>query len=430
LSQILRTANLVLVVTPLEKDAKVKMGADSKKCLLFPGGVNEDLYLKYAASDSKAFLKRNKIPPDVKIVSYLGTLEERKNTMGILEVAKLLEDRSDVHFIIAGKGDSHYAHRVKAETSHLRNATYLGEIDNKDKILLIKSSFINIILSRLEALGLTQLEFMYAGVPVVTSGVGGQSWLIKNGREGFHTDGPEDVEGAVKAIRSLADDHDLWNRLSTNAKEKARNLTSCRIMKELDEAITEEMIKESGLNHIPLEALLTLAEPEHVLKTWSGGSWAVVATDRRLFVKHGRMSRKVKEIPYSSISYIEHTRRFPWKILIAGFVPTLIVLLEPLWRTILKSTLISTIEQLLNALVVAVPQLISPQTVTVLFMLVPFAISVAEFGVQARTGFNLYGSGMKPIYVPHGFSEAVTFLRKVQDKEQNALQSDECEAKP
>jgi D-inositol-3-phosphate glycosyltransferase len=36
LSQILRTANLVLVVTPLEKVAKVKMGADPQKMPLLP----------------------------------------------------------------------------------------------------------------------------------------------------------------------------------------------------------------------------------------------------------------------------------------------------------------------------------------------------------------------------------------------------------
>jgi len=430
LSEILKTANLVLVVTPLEKDAKVKMGAKGEKCLLFPGGVNEESYLKYAASDTKTFLRKHKLSPDVKIVSYLGTLEERKNTMAILKVAELLESRRDVHFVIAGRGDSHYADRVKAEASHLPNVTYLGELDEKDKILLIKSSFINILMSRLEALGLSQLEFMYVGVPVVTSGVGGQSWLIKNGREGVHLEGPEDAEGAAKAIQSLVDDHDLWTHLSTNAKERAGNLTSYKIMKELDDAITEQMIKESGMNHIPPEALLTLAEPEHVLKTWSAGSWAVVATDRRLFVKHGHLSRKVTEVPYPSISYIEHTRRFPWKILLASSVPAVILLLEPLWRNILKSSFISSIEALLNSLAEQSPQLISQQTLTMLFGLVPCAIGLAIFALQARTGFNLYGQGMKPIYLPHGLGEAVTFIRKIQDKQRSDSPIEVDEAKP
>ena len=420
LSQILKTANLILVVTPLEKDAKVKMGADPERCFLFPGGVDEEPYLKYAASDTKDFLERHRVSPKTKIVSYLGTIEERKNTMAVLKVAELLKDRPDIQFVIAGRGDSHYADRVKTEASRLPNVTYLGEIDNKEKILLIRSSYVNILLSSLEALGLAQLEFMYFGIPVVTSGVGGQSWLVRNGREGIHTSGPEDAEGAAKAIQGLVDDHELWSKLSASAKQRASELTSSRIMQELDEAITKEMIKESGLNHIPREALVTLAEPEKVLRTWSAGSWGVVATDRRLFVRHGRVSRKVTEVPYASISYIEHTRRFSWKILIAGLIPALIVLLEPLWRTILKTSFISGIEQLLNNLIAAAPWLASPQTLAVLIGIVPYAISLVAFGLEARVGFNLHIQGMKPIYFPHKLKEVVTFIRKIQDKQQNA----------
>jgi D-inositol-3-phosphate glycosyltransferase len=63
----------------------------------------------------------------------------------------------------------------------LPNVTYLGEIDEKDKIQLIKVSYLNIIMSRLEALGIAQLEFMYFGVPVITSATGGQSWVVQDG---------------------------------------------------------------------------------------------------------------------------------------------------------------------------------------------------------------------------------------------------------
>jgi hypothetical protein len=261
---------------------------------------------------------------------------------------------------------------------------------------------------------------MYMGVPVVTSGVGGQSWLVRHGREGIHTEGPEDADGAAKAIRNLADDPELWNRLSTNAKEKARNMTSYKIIRELDDAITKELVKESGLMNIPSETILTLAEPEHVLKTWAKGSWGVVATDRRLFIKHGRISRKVTEIPYKSIAYIEHTRRYPWKILLAGLLPAFVLLLEPLWRYILKSTFISVIETLTSSIITIVPQLGSAQMLVILIALIPCLISIVAFALQARTGFNLQASGIKLAYLPHGFREAIAFIRNVQDK-QNAV---------
>lgn len=422
LSQILEAANLVLVVTPLEKDAKVKMGADSRKCFLFPSGVNEKLFLQFAATDRRDFLERYRIPENVKNVSYLGTIEERKNPLGVLKVASLLRDRQDIHFIIAGREDSHYADKVKAAATGLPNVTYVGEINDKEKILLIKSSFVNILLSRLEALGLAQLEFMYAGVPVVTSAVGGQSWLVRNGREGIHVNGPEDTAGAGEAILNLADNQDLWNRLSLNARGRARNFLSSKIIGKLDEALTKEMIKNDGLNQIPSEARQTLAEPEHVLKTWSSGNWGAVATDRRLFIKKGRVSKKIAEIPYTNIAYIEHTRRYPWRILLAGFIPTLILLSEPLLRTILKDTFISSIDGLVGAVARSIPIFSSIQTVLMLFWLIPLFSGVAGFALEARVGFNLYTSTIKPVYLPHKFSEVVTFLRKVQDRQGNAEQ--------
>jgi len=431
LSQILKTANLVLVLTPMEKDEKVKMGADPWKCFLFPGGVDDELFLQFAAADIRDFFKQHRISRDIKLVSFLGTIEERKNPMAVLKVAESLQDSPDIHFVIAGRGESLYASKVKESASLLPNVTYLGEIDNKEKILLIKASYINILMSRLESLGLTQLEFMYDGVPIVTSGVGGQSWLVRDGREGIHVDGPDDTAGATKAILNLVDDHEMWNKLSVNAREKARTLTSSKIITELDEIITKEMIKESGLKHIPPEARRTLAEPEHILKTWSAGNWGAVATDKRLFVKHGRFSRKVAEIPYTSIAYIEHTRRYPWKILLAGLLPTCILSLEPLWRAILRHTFISAIEELVNSITTSIPQFTSPQTVMIVFALVPFLIGLGAFALQAKIGFNLYGLGIKPIHLPHRFSEVVTFIRKVQDKQQNAaVQIENLETKP
>jgi hypothetical protein len=312
----------------------------------------------------------------------------------------------------------------------MANVTFLGEIDEREKIMLIKSSFVNILLSRVEALGLAQLEFMYMGVPVVTSGVGGQSWLVRNGREGMHAKGPDDVPGAARIIENLADDNELWNKLSANAKERARSMTSGEIIRKLDDAITEEMIRENDLMHIPHEALMTLTEPENVLKSWSSGSWGVVVTDRRLFVKHGLLSRKVTEIPYKSIAYIEHTRRYPWKILAAGLLPAFFLMLEPLWRSILKPSFISAIEDLANGITRAIPQIGSPQVLTVALALAPALVGIAIFALEARTGFNLHGSDMKSVYIPHAFRDVIAFIRNVQDRKESLLRLENIETKP
>jgi D-inositol-3-phosphate glycosyltransferase len=416
LPQIFSTANLIIVVTPLEKEAKVKMGAKAEKCFLFPGGVDDETLQGYANIDTRNFLSRLKIKDSTKIVSYLGSLEERKNPLAILKIAERLQERSNIHFVIAGKGDSPYAKKVIETANSLPNVTYLGEVSEQEKALLIKTSYLNILLSRLEALGLTQLEFMYLGVPVITSAVGGQAWLIRNEIEGIHVNGPDDIEGSTAAITRLVDNSTLWNTLSTNARERAMSLAMSRLAAELDEAITKELIRERGLAEMPSEVQATLAEAENVLKSWSSGSWGVIATKRRLFIKRGVISRKVIEIPYANISSIEHIRRYAWKTLVAGLVISLLLFAAPFLRTVFPEAFISRIDELVGFLFPSA-FLQSPflKAFVDVLPIIPLLIALIAFAAQARTGFTLRGLGMDALYLPRKFREAIAFIRSVQN---------------
>lgn len=425
LPQIFSTANLILVVTPFEKDAKVKMGADPEKCFLFPGGVDDEMFLRYANADVKSFVKRLNIREDARIVACLGSLEERKNPLAVLKVAEKLQKRKDIHFVIAGRGGSPYAEKVIQIAKGMPNVTYLGEINEEEKVLLIKTSYLNIILSQLEALGLTQMEFMYLGVPVVTSAVGGQKWLIRNGVEGVYVRDAEDIEGAAAAITKLVDSQSLWKKLSGNAKKKVMNLTISNLTMEFNNALTAELLKERGLTEIPNEARSTLTAPENVLKSWSSGSWGVVATRQRLFIKRGIISRKVIEIPYANISSIEYLRRYSWKTLMIGAGISAILFTLPFLGPIFSRALIARLE--------GIAQLIFPQEflqspILGAFLdflpLLPFLVAVVVFAFQARTGFMLRGLGIDALYLPRKFRETIAFIRNMQKSAVEAKEAD------
>ena len=415
LPQIFSTANLILVVTDLEKKAKVKMGANPEKCFLFPGGFDDEM-LSYASVDVKSLVERFKTKENVKVVSYLGSLEERKNPLAVLEVAEKLQDRKDVHFVIAGRGDSAYARKVVWKAKSLPNVTYLGEVNEQEKVQLIKASCLNILLSRLEALGLTQLEFMYFGVPVITSGASGQAWLIRDEVEGIHVNGPEDVKGAAAAVNRLVDNQALWKQLSVNAKKRAMDLTMSSLTSELDEALTRELMRERGLTKIPPEARVTIEEPESVMKSWSFGSWGVVATKRRLFIKRGFVSRKVTEISYSNISSIEYTRRYAWKTLVIGSAASVILFVAPFLEPIFSRAFLGWLAPILNYPALATFLDVVP--------MLPIIASVVVFLFQARVGFTLRGPGINAIYLPGNFREAIAFIRRSQNG-QVVLKEDE-----
>ncbi|WP_243675901.1 glycosyltransferase family 4 protein [Vulcanisaeta distributa] len=172
-------------------------------------------------------------------MAYLGTVEDRKNPLAVVRVAKLLRHRRDVHFVIAGKPGDQWDEVVN-EARGLSNVTLTGgELSVEDKKKLIKEAYVNIIMSKMEALGLTQLEFMYGGVPVITSAVYGQKWVVRDGVDGIHVNGPDDIEGAAKAVERLLDHPEERDRMGRNARERASQLLMSKLVKELAIKIEE-----------------------------------------------------------------------------------------------------------------------------------------------------------------------------------------------
>ena len=414
LRTILRVANLILVVTPYEEEAKVKMGAPKNRLFLFPGGIDDVSFSQFSSSDPQEFLKQLGITTESKIVAFVGTIENRKNPAAICEVAEKLANRNDIQFVIGGKGESEYADTVRKKAEALPNAKYVGELSEKAKVQLIQNSFLNIILSRMEALGVTQLEFMFEGVPVITSGVGGQSWIVRNGEEGIQVKGPDDIDGAVNAITDLADDKSKWQKLSSNAKERASKYTLTNLMQQLDSAITKEIENESGLSTLPSEVRSTISEPEYVVRTWSHGSLKVAATERRVFIQRGRLSRSTLEIPYSSIHSIEHVRQYRWKTLFTGGILSALLFVQHYVSPIISRTLTSRLVALASTPVPNAGTRL--ETIIRLLWVVPFYLTAVLFLIGARKGYALHGATLEPIYLPPSFSEAVQYVRDMQSQ--------------
>jgi hypothetical protein len=293
----------------------------------------------------------------------------------------------------------------------------MGEINEKEKLQLIKASHLNILLSRMEALGLAQLEFMFQGVPVITSGVGGQSWIVRNGREGIQVNGPDDVEGAERAVIELVSDRSKWEKCSANAKERVTDFTFTRLISKLDDAITKEIESETGLAELPTEVRSTLSEPEMVARTWSHGTQKIAATSERLFIQQGLLSRSTLEIPYSSINSIEHMRRYRWGTLLIGAGLSLVMFIQHYVYPIISRTLTSEIVLLMTSIVPTIKLQLSQ--VLANLWLIPISIAILLFLTGARRGFALHGARLSPIYLPQSFGEAVQYIREVQDRDQS-----------
>ena len=238
LKNIFNKASLILNVTPLEKRKLIDLGADNNKCYMYPNGVDDIFFEKYKNLSFETFENKYGIPKGKKIITYIGTLEERKNPINILKVAKGLQNRKDIFFIIAGANNGQ-REKMDSAIKKLRNLKYVGKISEKEKVELIKGSYLNLILSKMELFGIVQLEFMYFGVPVITSAVGGQKWLIKNNVEGIHLHGPDDIDGAINSIIDLVENPEIRNSLGKNSKIKSKKFFRSLLIKNLSKKLDE-----------------------------------------------------------------------------------------------------------------------------------------------------------------------------------------------
>jgi glycosyltransferase involved in cell wall biosynthesis len=154
---------------------------------------------------------------------HVGRLVSRKHVdLGLRAVAAL--DRPDVELLVAGDG----THRTRLETLADRlgiadRVTFLGFVPEADLPSLYAGSDAFLFLSRYEGFGLTFLEAMASGTPVIGTAVGGFPDVVTPGRGGFVVDrDPDDV--AVEVAR-LLDASELTTEMSRDARERAETRT-------------------------------------------------------------------------------------------------------------------------------------------------------------------------------------------------------------
>jgi hypothetical protein len=214
---------------------------------------------------------------------------------------------------------------------------------------------------------------------------------------------------------ALADDAERWKKLSSNAKERASQYTLTNLMQNLDDAITKEVEKETGLSTLPEEVRSTISQPEYVIHTWSHGTMKIAATENRVFIQRGRLSRNTLEIPYSNIKSIEHVRRHHWKSLVFGGLLSLLLFVQHYVSPIISRHLTTRLEFLLSGLIP--PNIINLEAVIRILWVIPISFAAIVFIIGMRKGYALHGASMNPVFLSPAFSKSVQYIREIQDRE-------------
>lgn len=172
---------------------------------------------------------------------YIGRLEERRNTIFMLECFREIIHKNDNYrLIIVGNGTDEYKEQVSKYIDKNGLGDYVTikyKLEQKYLSFLYENSDIFLLPTSYEIWGMVLMEAMLYNCPVVTTFNGGSSSLIEDGVNGKIVD-ELDVEKWVKAITSENYDEDRLSKY--NAKMIKEKCSWGSIADRMLEAFREE----------------------------------------------------------------------------------------------------------------------------------------------------------------------------------------------
>lgn len=197
LSGVFKNIDYFFVLTNFQKDKIKSIGVDEDKLILKPNSLQISVNIETK--------KHNYV--------YVGRLEESKGILRLLEIW----DRLDEKYIltIVGGGDIEAQLRQKYKKP---NIIFKGKCSRKETMAIVSHSKYLLQPSLLyETFGLTIIEAMSVGVPVIGYDIGTRRDFIEDGINGFLSRPDE-----LKSVIERSYDFESYDRLSTAAKESAK----------------------------------------------------------------------------------------------------------------------------------------------------------------------------------------------------------------
>ena len=182
-------------------------------------------------------------PHDPPRLLYVGLLTPRKGVLDLLAASRLLHERGVQHelWLVGGTPDegAEAEGRVREALggAGLEHVRVLGELPPDDLPAVYAQADLLCLPSWWEAMPLSVLEAMAAGLPVVASDVGDVARVVEHDRTGLVVPA-RDVPALAKALEHLLTDPELRVAWGRAGRERVRSrFSAARLWEELDEVL-------------------------------------------------------------------------------------------------------------------------------------------------------------------------------------------------
>jgi len=211
-----KKADKIIAVSESTKNDLVNLyGIDSKKIEVIYSGVGEQF--QPHVIPAKAGIHYN-LPK--KFILYFGTIEPRKNLIGLIKAFELLKDK-DCKLVMAGTKGWLYQDILKtAQKSKRKNDIFFtGFIQEQDKPYLYNLAQAFVYPSFFEGFGFPPLEAMACGIPVITSINSSIPEVVGDGGIMIN---PKNIDEMAWAMETVLTDSNLRERLIKKGLRQAQ----------------------------------------------------------------------------------------------------------------------------------------------------------------------------------------------------------------
>lgn len=198
---------------------------------------------KFHQTDKEHF-KKMLAPNGERILAHVSNFRKVKRVEDVIHVFEKVHEKIPSKLLMIGDGpERQSAEEICRSLGVCYDIRFLGKQEQMNEILSITDLFI--LPSQYESFGLSALEAMACGVPVISTNVGGLPEINIEGRTGYLND-VGDIQGmADHAVYILSED-DILERFKDAAKAQARGFEKSRIIP-LYEQLYEAVLKEYKL---------------------------------------------------------------------------------------------------------------------------------------------------------------------------------------
>ncbi|MBR9914594.1 MAG: N-acetyl-alpha-D-glucosaminyl L-malate synthase BshA [Algicola sp.] len=178
---------------------------------------------------------------DEKIITHISNFRKVKQIPDVIKVFYNIQKEVPSRLMMVGEGpEREPAERLCEELGIEEKVVFFGNSNEIDKILGFSDLFL--LPSLTESFGLSALEAMASGVPVISSNTGGIPEVNVHGESGFLSQ-KNDVDDMSKNALFILKDADRLKAFKTNARETAKKFDIHEIVPQY-EAIYEDTLKK------------------------------------------------------------------------------------------------------------------------------------------------------------------------------------------